>query len=199
SPVIGIEGEGGRDAWIRPGELLVEPRAEAALAARLRERKMPGAPYQPDSRAGARDWRQRPGAPDYGDINARLVRNNAGVRLSTERRDDVTVDRVTKERMAGLHFNHVLGGEDFSHGGPGGPPTADNGPTTLPSGSGGDGTGDIAVLDNGLPQDRDDPALKNLVTRFGNQNIPNDPLDENQDHWLAEQAGHGLFLCGQVA
>jgi subtilisin family serine protease len=199
SPVIGIQGEDGRDAWIRPGELLVEPWAEAALTARLREQEMPGAPYQPDSKAGARDWRQQPGAPDYGDINAGLVRNNAGVRLWTELPDDVTVDLVTKERMAGLHLNHVLVGEDFYHGGPGGPPTADNGPTTLPSESGGDGTGDIAVLDNGLPQDRDDPALKHLVTRLGTQNIPDDPLDENHNHCLDEQAGHGLFICGLIA
>jgi hypothetical protein len=199
SPYEGVQGEGGRDAWVRPGELLVEVGAEADLAARLRVDGERGAPYRPDP-GDPGDWRQFRGAPDYGDINARLRRSEVPVRLWTGLRPQYAVDLVRNARVAGVHLHHVLVGEDFYHGGPGSAPCAVSGPQKL-SAYRGDGEADIAVLDTGLPSDWGAKYgdLSRTVTGVGAQNLPEDPLDEDRDGRLDAQAGHGVFICGLIA
>jgi hypothetical protein len=198
SPVVGVHGAQGRDAWVRPGELLVDVRAEARLRERLRKDGQPGGPYRPKP-GDENDWRQRRGAPDYGDINARLRQYGVRVRLWTGLSHEYALGLVN-ERMKGVHLHHVLVGEDFYHGGPGGPPAAVPGPTSLPAYSG-DGKADIAVLDNGVPRDWDVDYgdLKHSVQWYDEKSIPEDPLDENHDGVLDEQAGHGVFICGLIA
>lgn len=198
SPVVGVYGRKGRDAWVRPGELLVDVRVEAELAARLRKDNQPGGRYEPGVRG---DWRRLPGAPDYGDINEKLERYGARVRLWTGLDHYYAMRLAIEEAMKGVHPNSVLVGEDFYHGGPGGSRSVDAGPTGPLPPYKGDGTADIAVLDNGVPGDwgKKYGDLNQTVKPLGAPNINKDPLDENTDNDLDEQAGHGVFICGLIA
>jgi hypothetical protein len=198
SPVVGVYGRKHRDAWVRPGELLVDVGAQTELAARLRRDHESGGPYRP---GGEGDWRRRPGAPNYGNVNAELERYGARVRLWTGLDHYYAVHLVLEEAMKGVHLHHVLVGEDFYHGGPGGMPSVDAGPTGSLPAYNGDGNADIAVLDNGLPGDwtGNYGGLEQTVNSLAPQNTDWDPLDENNDDTLDEQAGHGVFICGLIA
>lgn len=192
SPVAAVDGR-----LIRPNDLLVDLDRDPGLERRLVEAG--GRPYRPGDKD--RDFRQRAGAPDYGDINERV--RGAGIELWTGFDTRVVADLVERERA--VHYNHVLVGTDFYHGGPGGPPTVVPGPVGKFDAGKLDGIADIAVLDNGLPRDWRDlhPELEQVVGRFGIQALPLDPLDEGPpggtpDGILDKQAGHGLFICGVI-
>ena len=194
--VSDVAAVGGR--LVRPGDLLVDAEREHELADLLRSRN--GRRYDPKRFNPETDWRQRKGAPPYGDLNQRLERHKADVRLWSGLSVQDTVDLVEREKVKGLHYNHVFVGEDFYHGGPGGAPTEVPGPATLPRPTG-DGEADVAVLDNGLPAGWETlhSELRPVLDRFGNASVPQDPMDENGDSVLDKQAGHGLFICGLIA
>jgi hypothetical protein len=192
TPVIGVNG-----AWVRPNEVVVDTAVEDQLAGRLRE--LGGRPYVPSQNED--DWRQRPFAPDYGDVNARLdqaeLRFHLWVGFST--RDAVRL--ALDDDVPGVHFNNVYLGEGvtgYYQGGPEGFATPDPGPETFQPHSGG-AAADLAVHDTGVPANwpADYPvALQNTVALVDGI----DPLDEPPpDGILEAQACHGLFICGVVA
>jgi subtilase family protein len=198
SDIIEVDGR-----LVRPGDVLVDVRLKDKVTEILRSRG--GEPYVPN-KSNERDWRQRRGAPDYGDLNAKLRENNANVELWTLPRVQDQRELIEQERVPGLHYNHVFVGEDFYHGGPGGPPTAIPGPDPeLLKKWSGDKVADIAVLDNGLPDGWQyvHGELQPVVDRLGLANLPVDPMDEGPDGHpdgvLDQQAGHGLFICGLIA
>jgi hypothetical protein len=193
SPVAAVNGR-----LVRPGDLLVDAAAEKELEPILVRNDFKR--YDPRQFNPENDFRQRKGAPDYGDLNAQLERLKAGVRLWSGSTLERTVDLVENQRVKGLAYNHVFVGEDFYHGGPGDAPAEVAGPDYLPSWKG-DHTADMAVLDNGLPPGWQElhAELHPFVERFGVATIPEDPLDENGDAVLDKEAGHGLFICGLVA
>lgn len=196
SPVIGVD-----DAWVRPGEILVDVRFEGEIAKELA--KYGGRPYKPTGQPGQtpdhKDWRRRTGAPWYGDINARLdevgLRFHLWVGFSTSR----AIQIVKERRLPGVHFNTVYFGEGYYQGGPKGLPTRVDAPKSFPTLPGG-AAADVAVLDNGMPVNWDTvhPTLAGAVTFVGNPLLTQDPVDENGDDVLDEQAGHGLFICGVI-
>lgn len=191
SPVAAVDGR-----LIRPHDLLVDIDREGELAPILERNK--GRRYEPGDPRN--DFRQKEGAPPYGDINARLREREAGVQLWTGFDVESVARLVEDERVRGLHYNHVFVGEDFYHGGPGGAPAEVAGPDSLPTWEG-DGINDVAVLDNGLPSGTDKlhPELHLAVTRSGAVGaLAADPMDEDFDHVLDKQAGHGLFICGLI-
>jgi subtilisin family serine protease len=191
SPVIGVD-----DAWVRPGELLVESATENDVAELLR--KLGGRPYEPTG--DKRDWRQFRNAPEYDDINTRLARAGLEFRLWTGFSDEDGIRLARDRGLPGVHFNHVFLGEDFYQGGPDGAPIAVSGPTPSLNWSG-DQQVDIAVLDSGVPAEwaAVHPQLKDSVHQVGINRLPLDPVDENGDGVRDAQAGHGLFICGVVA
>jgi Subtilase family len=188
TPVV-VEAE---HALVRPGELLVDLAAESRLADRLRELNATGQPYRP----GTDQWRDNPLGPPYGDLNQRLA--PTGTRLWAGLPHPLLSALVAE--IPGLAFNHVLVGEDFYHGGPGGPPE----PVCPPPG------GEpaavpvagprIAVLDNGLAIGWDDwhPGLAGRLTKAPHPQLPESPLNEDANDILDEQAGHGLFISGLI-
>lgn len=201
SPVVGVA-----DAWVRPGEILVDVNFEGEIAEELTSHG--GRLYRPNRDRGAhgepepdnKDWRQQPLAPWYGDINARMDEVGLGFHLwvgfSTRR----VIKLVKKYRPRGVCFNTVYLGEGYYQGGPGGRPDPVGAPTSFPTAVGG-GPVDVAVLDNGMPKDWETkhPGLANAVTLAGNILFAGDPVDENLDGVLDNQAGHGLFICGLIA
>lgn len=201
SPVAAVDGR-----LVRPADVLVDADREGELEAVLTRNDFTR--YDPERGDPRSDFRKREGAPPYGDINRRLQEKGAGFRLWTGPGVETTVELVEgRRRVPGLTYNHVLVGEDFYHGGPGGPPVAAAGP-----GAGalrepdGDGIADIAVLDNGMPHDWEElhGELRLVVDRLGKAALPLDPLDEGPpdgvpDGVLDKQAGHGLFICGLIA
>lgn len=201
SPVIGVD-----RAWVRPGEILVDLNFEADIREELRRRG--GTPYQPtdkrvtpDSKPSRNpDWRQRPGAPFYGDINRRMAEAGIGFRLWVGFSTRTAIRTVQKSGLPGVYFNTVYLGEDYYQGGPRGLPTPlpdpHNFPTLTP-----DSTVDITVLDNGMPKDWKThfPKLAPAVTLTRPNQFSEDPVDENLDKILDKQAGHGLFICGLIA
>jgi hypothetical protein len=190
SPVVEVRG-----ALVRPGELLVDIGAEAALADRLSSLNASGQPYSPSGD----HWRENPNGLRYGDINARL--EQAGTRLWHGLPPTLLTEVV--DELPGVAFNHVLVGEDFYHGGPGGPPWPVPPPPegTLPAYTGTTDAVDIAVLDNGLPADWAmwHARLVGIVSKDDLPPITRNRLNEDGDGRLDEQAGHGLFICGLIA
>jgi subtilisin family serine protease len=189
---------------VRPGDVLIDVRLKGEVTEILRSRG--GEPYVPNKSNERNDWRQRRGAPDYGDLNRRLADSKANVELWTVPRIEDQLDLIEAKQVPGLHYNHVFVGEDFYHGGPGGPPTAIPGPSPeqLRAWTG-DRVADIAVLDNGLPDgwQKVHGELQPVVDRIGSASLPDDPMDEgpggHPDGVLDQQAGHGLFICGLIA
>jgi hypothetical protein len=197
SPVVAVNGR-----LIRPNDLLVDVNFEKDRQFLLEEAGFTR--YTPGK--AETDFRQRKGAPPYGDVNRQLEETGAGVRLWTGKDVNRTVELVEEKRIRGLRYNHVLVGEDYYHGGPGGPPAVVPGPTSGWLGSlSPDGIADIAVLDNGMPPDWQTlhPDLPGVAHRFIPDTLPADPLDEgpggHPDGILDKQAGHGLFICGLIA
>jgi hypothetical protein len=192
TPVVGVTGTA--DAWVRPGELLVELGAQAVLDAELRSRG--GRPYLP-GRVGE-DWRQRSGGPNYGDINARLERVGLGFRLWTGFTTQTAAMMAEDTALPGVHYNTVMTAEDFYQGGGGGSVVAAVAPDTVQEAS---GTGaSLAVLDTGVPENwrLTHPTLKNAIHEVGGLAANTDPLNENGDDQLDKRAGHGLFICGLI-
>src|SRR5262249_26108238 len=112
SPVVAVNGR-----LIRPNDLLVDVAEEKDL-----QRQLEGAGFTRYTPGKAEDdFRQRRGAPFYGDVNRLLEANGADVRLWTGKDVNRTVELVEDEKVKGLRYNHVLVGEDYYHGGPGGP------------------------------------------------------------------------------
>jgi hypothetical protein len=189
---------------VRPGDVLVEAVAEKDLDGLLRSFK--AEPYDPRKSSPRTDWRQRRGAPPYGDLNGRLEARQANVRLWTGLTVDDQFELLENRRMPGLHYNHVFIGADFYHGGPGGPPSAAPAPASgaFP-GFAGNRDADIAVLDNGMPDGWETlhAELRLAVERLGLASVPLDPKDEGPGGMpngaLDKQAGHGLFICGLIA
>jgi subtilisin family serine protease len=185
---------------VRPGDVLVEVSAEKEVGELLRSLK--AAPYDPGKSSPETDWRQRRGAPPYGDLNRRLEKQQADVRLWSGLTVKDQVDLIEHQKIKGLHYNHVLIGADFYHGGPGGPPSAAAVPVrgTFPEFEG-NRTADVAVLDNGMPAgwEKLHAELELAVDRLGLASVPQDPVDEDHNHRLDKQAGHGLFICGLIA
>jgi subtilisin family serine protease len=192
TPVIGV----GNSAWVRPGELLVERKAEKEFERELLERG--GQPYNP--RVHKEDWRNGPDVPASGDINRRLRRAGLPYRLWVGFSIRDQLELINKNEGRGLHFNHVFFGEDFYQGGPGGPPAAVVGPLTGLVLSGDDQV-DVAVLDTGLPANWKTVHLDlaTNVDEVGMGRVPTDPLDQDHDNNLDAQAGHGLFISGLIA
>lgn len=192
SDVVAIDGR-----LVRPGDLLVDVAAEQELAQTLARHEY--VRYEPRLFSPEIDWRQQPGAPPYGDLNRKLERVKASVRLWSSRKRDTESMRELVTREKGISYNHVFVGEDFYHGGPGDSPHEVAGPADLPSYKG-DRVADVAVLDNGLPAGWEElhRELLSSVTRFVELE-DTDPLDENGDLVLDKQAGHGLFICGLIA
>lgn len=190
SPVAAVNGR-----LVRPNDLLVETRRDPELDELLLRNN--GRRYEPGKEET--DFRQREGAPPYGNINERLREKNAGFELWTGFDLNFVIEQVENKRQPGLSYNHVFVGEDFYHGGPGGAPTEVAGPPALPEWTG-DGIADVAVLDNGLPGDWKDlhAELSVVVNRLDADAVPEDPLDELHDGILDKQAGHGLFICGLI-
>jgi hypothetical protein len=190
SPVVGVSGVG--DAWVRPGELIVDLAAQSGLDTTLRAGG--GRPYAPGQATS--DWRRNRHAPNYGDINGRLQRKGLNYRLWTGM-DHNAVERIVHvAKVPGLHFNHVMLAEDYYQGGPGGIPVAVAAPAS-PFEATGDGQPDIAVLDTGLPANwlQVHQGLKKGIVEVGTDV---DPLDEDNDSVLDHDAGHGLFICGLI-
>lgn len=193
---------------VRPGDVLVDLRtAGREETGELQRRGFE--PYDPRKLNPKTDWRQRPGAPPYGlDLNDRL-RESSRIEIwhAEKNRDQAVRDQVElieQRRVRGLHYNHVFVGADFYHGGPGGPPSVDPGPSSasLIFSFAGNQEADIAVLDNGMPAGWEalHGELVQTVTK-GQVVFPldQDPMDEDHDLRLDKQAGHGLFICGLIA
>ncbi len=189
TPVKGVTDVDG--AWIRPGELLVDLNREADLRERLIREG--GTPYRPNSD----NWRNRDGVPDHGDINTRLARAELNLRLWVGFKDGTPERLILRERLPGLHFNHVFFGEDFYQGGPGGEPLAVTGPPTACT-TEGNQTPDIAVVDTGVPQDwrTSHAELVDTIHEVGDWvDLVDFPADGIRDH----QAGHGIFIAGLIS
>jgi hypothetical protein len=196
-------------AAVRPSELLIDQKIEAKIEPVLSE--LGARPYfpRPDDRS---DFRQRPGAPPYGDINARFAKLEVGLRLWVDIPRETQIRLATDPDFAGLvHFNHVFFGEsvqpaqgtlDFYHGGPGGPAVATSPPALQPESA--NRPPDIALLDTGLPANLNiiHPKVMNRVLSGGALwPLPSgelDPLDDPANIVLDTQAGHGLFICGLI-
>lgn len=184
-----------REGAIRPGELLVEARVPGEVIEELR--RLGGSEYRPKDQDRG-DWRQRPDAPDYGRLGDRLA-ETTGLRLWTGFRNGV---EVRLARRDGLHLNHVFFGLDFYQGGPGGPVAPADGPTVraaapqVPE----DRAPDLVVLDTGLPAAWETwhSELSPRVQPFSAKGDV-DRLDENRDHYLDHEAGHGLFISGLIS
>lgn len=193
SPIVAIN-----DRLVRPGDVLVQLPASQGVVAELGRRN--ARPYNPIRENPETDFRQRRGAPPYGDLNKRLERAN--LRLYVGLTVDDQVELIEERQLPGLHYNHVFIGNDFYHGGPGGPPSSVPGPAagSLPKWTGNRGP-DIAVLDNGMPSGWETmhPHLRPAVDRLGLPSVPQDPVDENGNNMLDSQAGHGLFICGLIS
>ncbi len=105
---------------------------------------------------------------------------------------------VRKRRRPGgaIELNHVLTGEPFYKGGPGGEPRPCPGPALpgAPLLAGGTGPA-LAVLDTGLPLPRPQHLLASLVA---DDDTEVDLLNEDGDPWLDTEAGHGTFIGGLV-
>ncbi|MFC4946120.1 S8/S53 family peptidase [Pseudonocardia sp. GCM10023141] len=194
SPVAIVRSDDGADALVRPGELLVEAAAEPHLASHLESAG--GRRYEQSQSS----WRNRVGMPDSGDLNARLEAAGTEMRLWEGVSEYSTF--VSDERRPGLRYHHVLCGENFYHGGPGGTPVAVGGPPAalLAVEPATDGLNDIAVLDNGLPEGWESlpGQLGPVLTRRGIEVIPGDPVDADGDGIADRQAGHGLFISGLI-
>jgi hypothetical protein len=185
-----------REGAIRPGELLVEASVPGSVVETLR--RLGGSEYRPKEQDSG-DWRQRPDAPDYGRLGDRLA-EMTGLRLWTGFRNGV---EVRLARQDGLHLNHVFFGLDFYQGGPGGPVRPAEGPATQPKSPAqveDDRPADVVVLDTGLPAAWESwhgelsPLLQPISVKGDI-----DRLDENRDHFLDHEAGHGLFISGLIS
>lgn len=188
TPVKGVD-----DAWIRPRELLVETPIDPRVERVLRDNR--GVPYVPGEQRD--DWRNRKNVPVYGDINERMRRAEIRLELWVGFPDGVPERLVHSRELPGVHFNHVFIGEDFYQGGPGGPPAVVPEPK-LSFSFGGNQDADVVVLDTGVPGNWSSihAELKNSIIEVDN---PIDPLDQEPNNILDEQAGHGMFICGLIA
>lgn len=192
----------GENSWYRPGELLIHVELEDKIDERLRNRGLNLRPFDPREDQG---WRSRDKTGDQ-ELNRRLE-GLTGFRLWTT---DVAVDNladVVREIQAefdgrpSVSLNTVLFGEPVYHGGPGAPPEPAEAPASLPTGTAGKGAGPAAltVLDTGMPADWSRAGYRLAGFLQATDVIaPNetDMLDEDSNHYLDQQAAHGLFICG---
>ncbi len=200
---------GGRNAFHRPGEVLVHQSDEAAVVELLNTRHNLDARL--DSPDDDRSWRRRIGGKTAA-INTRL-HGFSSYRVLTLRPDVddldsiIGIERPNFDPSAGVRLNTVFFGEGLYHGGPGTAPmpapaiSADkftpraDAPQVLQR------SVDLTVLDTGLPADWAD-AQSLLINFISSADVilPNelDLLDEDGNNILDLQAAHGLFICGIV-
>ncbi len=205
TPMLDVDDVG----LIRPGDLIVERRAvagNASLRDALADNGAVAATPQDASNAG---WRGGRGldSTEWRDVVTGL--NESGLELYTVPPDRATAV-VDVAQAPGAHLNHVFFGQDFYHGGPGGPPAQVPAPGqplfTDPPGSG-DVSANVIVVDSGLPAG---PALSELGLPPGVKGqkvlapdgepimFKTDALDEAKDGRLGRTAGHGLFISGLI-
>ena len=170
-------------ALYRPGELLLDPRSIDLLRSETK-----------DARVRSDD-----------ECNHRLAR--AGVDLhrwliprdfdlpALQRTLSAQLKRLNRPECC-VELNHVLTGEPFYKGGPGGEPQPCPSPampaaTALAAGA----VPALAILDTGLPLPRPPHLVANLVADDGTDV---DLLDEDENDELDTEAGHGTFIGGLV-